>query len=62
MVKTTFKYTLNREMKIKSCVDRFLDITMRFLKKKEFYFIEKGIEIIARIQHDTNTAPFTAKY
>lgn len=61
MFKTTFKYTLNREMKIKSCVDRFLEVTMRFLKK-EFYFFEKGIEIIAEIQHDTNTAPFTAKY
>lgn len=61
MFKTTIKYTLNREMKIKSCVDKFQDVNMRFLKI-EFYFIEKGIEIIARIQHDTNTAPFTAKY
>lgn len=47
-------------MKIKSYVDRFLDVTMRFLKR-EFKFFEKRLEMITQTHHDTNTTPFTAK-
>lgn len=32
----TIKHILNRDMKMKSCADKFLDVTIRFLKKDSF--------------------------